>query len=76
MGHPYQGRGISFCCERLSSWLLIRHLERLKGRPFVLREVAEKIGKIGNVPLAEYPTIFSCPEMFGYAHCVEPRLLT
>ncbi len=76
MGHPYQGRGISFCCERLSSWLLIRHLERLKGRPFVLREVAEKIGKIGNVPLVEYPTIFSCPEMFGYAHCVEPRLLT
>ncbi len=73
MGHPYQGRGISFCCERLGSWLLIRHLEQLKRRPFVRPEVVASIGKTGNIPLSEYESVFSCSEFFGFAHCVNTQ---
>jgi hypothetical protein len=75
MGHPYQERGLSFCCERLGSWLLMRHLEIRYGRPFASREFEENASRIGNVPIPSYADIFSYPEMFGYMHCVESSII-
>ena len=71
LDHPYQGRAISFCCERLSSWLLIRHLENATGVQFIDAHNRQVLAKIGNIPISDYPAIFPFHEMFGYAHCVE-----
>ena len=72
--HAYQGRALSFCCERLGSWLLIRHLEDATNVAFVDDHNRQVLSKIGNIPLGEYRGIFPYHEMFGYMHCVEPPI--
>jgi hypothetical protein len=72
-GHPYQGRALSFCCERLGSWLVIDHLEKTFGKPFVKSGPSlERILSFGQVPFNDYSDHFEYSSMFGFMHCVEP----
>ncbi len=70
MSDSYQNRALSFCCERLGGWLLVRHLEARFGIPFVDPSYVACFGDRVVFGPADISKL-NYPHMFGYMHCIE-----
>jgi len=61
----YQARAVAFCIERLSSWLLIQHLQRKFNKSFIKKEIQLK----SNNNLIDKDCL-NFNEYIGYLTCI------